>query len=176
MWRVAGAEPRLGAVVAKTKSNVRTVRWEDDESEGKVKANDPIVRFAFRGTHKLEWLLDPDSFDRDFRSNPGEIFVSVLRDERTPMTASALQKEIVHVSGDPAEVKRAWAAVKPTFSQHKHVLTVGTTLQWSDEPVDPYAAIRRLTPEEALQRLLKGAVKADVKNILAEVIRSGFRS
>jgi hypothetical protein len=56
-----------------------------------------------------------------------------------------------------------------------HIAAHGVRYQWSEQPIDPHAALRALTPEEALQRLLKGNLREPQKQVLADVIRGGFR-
>ncbi|MDT5045937.1 MAG: hypothetical protein QOG75_1790, partial [Mycobacterium sp.] len=41
--------------------------------------------------------------------------------------------------------------------------------------IDPHAALRALTPEGALQRLIKGNLTQPQKQALADTIRGGFR-
>jgi hypothetical protein len=175
VWRVPGAEPSVGVVLHKTTKNVRTVRW-DDGREQKVAAKDPVIRFAFRDTHRFKWLLDPDILESDLASDATDAFVAVLQDERGPLSSRALKKAVTDVGIDDGVVAAAWARAKPSLIKHEHLIVAGDSFQWSDEVVDPYAALRELSPEEALQRLLKGSVKPDVKVVLADVIRAAFKS
>ena len=180
VWRVAGAEPATGKVVKRTKSNIRTVRWDDEghaPREQRIEPKSSTVRFAYEDTRKLKWLLDPDGLEAQFKANPEEIFVAVLQDLREPATGRTIQAEVASAGVDQVAVRRAWDSAKPRLEKHRHIeLIKPGKFAWSDEPVDPYAALKRLTPEEALQKLLKGGISAEIKNVLADVIRSGFRT
>jgi len=175
VWRVPGEAPLRGVVVARpTKSGKVTVKWDDGREE-RVSQTDPVVRFAYDGTHQLKWLLNPDELDGQFRRDQLSVFLDVLRDSVQPLSAVRLRKALIDAGTSPVAVKSAWDAAKPTLKNHEHVIVKGDSYRWSNEIVDPHADLRALSPESALQRLLKGRLNQAEKDVLAEVIRAGFR-
>lgn len=92
------------------------------------------------------------------------------------MTGAKIQKAICDLGIDPVIVKAAWEHEKLAIKVHRHVASKATAFAWSDEPVRTYDYLRKLSPEEALQRLLKPTgLKPDEKYVIAEVIRAGFK-
>jgi hypothetical protein len=175
VWRVPGKVPLRGVVVARpTKTGKVTVKWDDGREE-RVSQTDPVVRFAYEGTNQLKWLLNPDELDERFRKDQLSVFLDVLRDSAQPLSAAKLRKALIDAGTSPAAVKSAWDTVKPTLKDHEHVAVKGDSYRWSNEIVDPHAALRALSPEGALQRLLKGRLKQAQRDVLAEIIRAGFR-
>lgn len=174
VWFVPGEAPQLGLVVGRKSTTKLVVRWPDGREEI-VGSKDPAVRFAPEGSLQLRWLLDPGALEERLREAPVSVFLDVLKDRREPLTAAKMQKPVVEAGMTPETVKAAWNEVKTRFKTHPNVAVVTSTFEWSDEPVDPHAALRRLSPEQALDRLLKPGLKPDEKKIVADIIRSGFK-
>ena len=177
IWDARGKQRRTGVATrtGKTAAAKVSVRWEDGSQE-LLNPKDPALQLAFEGTERLRWLLDPDSFNKQFRADPGSVFLAVLKESPKSLTGTKLQQVLADFGVDLVTAKAAWEQEKLNIKIHPHVATSGSNMAWSDEPVATYDHLRQLTPEEALRRLLKPAgLKPEEKLVIAEVIRSGFR-
>jgi hypothetical protein len=160
VWSLPGEAPLRGEVLKRTSATGPVlVRWQTGREE-KVKARDPSVRFAFDGTHRLGWLLDPESLRTRFAEMPTEVIFDVLRDAAGEfLTTAVIKRRLVEVGLDGEAVAEALAAAKATLKTNWHVLVDGTKYAWSDLAVDPHAALRALKPLDALERLVHPAPK-----------------
>ena len=174
VWRVAGAQPEIGVVIDRPSPTAKVlVRW-DDGREARVSPKDPVIRFAYQDSIRLKWLLDPDSFDEQFRSDPISVFVDALHDVAVASTWTALIKVVSEVHDSPAAVKAAASKIKKAFAAHPHVAATGDgkAYEWSERP---YGQLWRLTPDEALLRLRhqKGILPEHL-DVLVGVVKSGL--
>ena len=165
---------QVGTVIGVRGKTARTcqVRWPDGREE-RVRIDPATDRFAAEGSAVLDWLLDPASLARRFQEDSQAVLVDLIRSGGgEPLSTSAMKKTLTDLGLTEAEFRKAWASAQPKIKRHKHIAAVGSTYAWSDEPHDPYADTRTLTPAQAFDRLLDGRVPAGEKAIVIEVIRA----
>jgi hypothetical protein len=168
--------PQRGLVIKRGSASAAVlVKWESGREE-KVKPRDPSVRFAFDGTERLRWLLEPGLLQDRFKGDPTGVFVDVIRDERRAIQTAQIKRRVVDAGLDQDEVAKAFEQAKPAIRANRHIVIKGGSHTWSDVEVDPYADLRGLDPEEALSHLINTPrLKREQKDALADAIRSGFR-
>jgi hypothetical protein len=149
------------------------VRWDSGREE-RVKAGEPSVRYAFDGSRRLQWLLEPDVLTKQFASDAKSAFVDVIRDEGRTIQAASVKRRLIELGLTAARVDEAYGRVRPSLVDDPHIV-VNRGYTWSDTPVDPWEAIRRLDPHAALDQLLQTTrFKPGQKTALADAIRAGL--
>lgn len=173
--RTRADEKQVGTVVGVRGKTAKTfqVRWADGREE-RVRLDTATDALAPEGSALLDWLLDPASFAQRFQRDAEGVFVDLIKSHHgEPMSSSAVKKALIALGVSEAAYKSAWTAAQPKLKRHKHIVAKGVNYTWSDEPVDPYADIRALSPAKAFDQLLKSR-KAEEKAVLVEVVRAGL--
>jgi hypothetical protein len=176
IWSAPGESPRSGVVVDPGKKGSRSVlvQWDDGE-RASVRKRDPDTVFVPEGSILAKWALNLGELEDLLRVDPAGAFRSYLQEQSESVTQGQLVKAIGGLGFPPETARAAWERARPILRSDSHIATRGVRYRWSDEPIDPFAALRNLAPEAALERLLKGNLKAPQKEALAEAIRAGFR-
>jgi hypothetical protein len=176
VWSAPGEVARSGVVVDPGKSGARKVlvQWDDGERVH-VQKKDPAIVFVPEGSILAKWALNIGELEDLLRTNPAGAFRIYLQEQPESVTERELTRAVEGL-GFPHDVTDdAWQRAKPVLRADAHIAAHGRRYQWSDQPIDPHAKLRSLDPEGALQRLLKGRLSEQEKQVLVEVIRSGFR-
>ncbi len=154
VWSDHGEAPLRGTVIKRGGSRAAVlVRW-DTGREDKIKPQDEHVRFAYDGSRRLDWLLDPD----------------VLR-----LQTATIKRRLIELGIEPSVVETAFKRSQPSMKNNRHLVIKGASHTWSDVPVDPWATTRALDPHSALDRLLTTSrFKPGERDALADAVRSGL--
>lgn len=174
--RAQAGEKQVGTIIGARGKSAKTcqVRWQDGREE-RVHIDPATDRFAAAGSALLDWLVDPASLARRFQQDSEAVLVDLIRSGRgEPLSTTAMKKTLTGLGLTEAEFQKAWTSAQPKFKRHKHIAAKGPSYAWSDEPLDPYADVRSLSPAKAFDRLLKSRMSADEKAIVIEVIRAGL--
>ena len=147
----------------------------DDGERALVRKKDPTVIFVPEGSILAKWALNIGELEDLLRTNPAGVFRSYLQEQSDSVTEGSLVKVVTGLGFSLDEVRAAWLRAKPGLRSDAHVTARGVRYQWSEQPIDPHAALRALAPEAALQRLLKGRLSEPQKLALADTIRAGFK-
>ena len=176
VWFAPGGTPRSGVVIDPGRSGSAKVlvQW-DDGDRMEVRKRDANVVFVPEGSILAKWALNIGELEDLLRTDPAEAFRGYLQEQAESVTQGNLVKAITGLGFSLDEAKAAWERAKPTLRSDAHIAAQGVRYQWSDQPIDPYAALRDLTPEAALQRLLKGRLREPQKAALADAVRAGFK-
>jgi hypothetical protein len=103
------------------------------------------------------------------RAVPAAVFVDLLRQAGEPLTARALKERLAATGVDHDSVDAAWRRAQPGVRRHANIQAGAGRYAWSDVPVP--VDVPRLTPAEALERILRPRLPAAVKHALAEQVR-----
>jgi len=175
VWSDHGEAPLRGTVIKRGGSRAAVlVRW-DTGREDKIKPQDEHVRFAYDGSRRLDWLLDPDVLRRQLKSDPDSVFVDVIRDEGKAIQTATIKRRLIELGIEPSVVETAFKRSQPSMKNNRHLVIKGASHTWSDVPVDPWATTRALDPHSALDRLLTTSrFKPGERDALADAVRSGL--
>jgi hypothetical protein len=175
VWSAPGEPPRSGVVIDRPARSPKVlVEWDDGERV-KVVKKDPAIHFVPEGSVLAKWALNIGELEDLLRRDPAEAFRRYLQEQHDSITQGDLIKAITSVGFTPDEAKSAWNRARPILRSDPHIAAYRVRYRWSDEPIDPFADLRSLPPEQALHRLLRGGLKAPAKEALAEAIRAGFK-
>jgi hypothetical protein len=149
------------------------VRWDDGE-KARIAPRDRSVGYASEGSRALEWLLEPGLAEEAFDADPIEVLTEFIRDAGRVTTTMLVRR--VSMTGIPEDAAAsAYAKSREALKANPHILIKGQSNVWSDEPVDPYAHLRRLSPHDALDQL--GAAKGlrpPMRAALADAVRAAL--
>lgn len=62
------------------------------------------VYYAFDGSRRLEWILDPDKLRLQFAEDPASVFIDVIRDEGRAIQTARIKRKLLELGVDEAEV------------------------------------------------------------------------
>jgi hypothetical protein len=151
------------------------VEWDGGQEE-KVKADAPNVYYAFDGSRRLEWILNPNKLRLQFADDPVSVFIDVIKDEGKVIQTAQIKRRLLDLGLDKAEVDDAFDKSRPALRRNRHVVITSAAHSWSEVEVDPHKHLRNMSPPDALQHLLTTPrLKAEEKEALADAIRAGFR-
>lgn len=114
---------RVGTVLSKTRGSV-TVRWDDDGTEETV-PQDGRNKFAVRGSLRHQALADVSLVRERFDADPVEVTLQLLRESRSPMSATRIKETFVAWGLDRQAVAAAWTRVQKALRSAENVMAEG---------------------------------------------------
>src|SRR5690242_10372359 len=111
--------------------------------------------------------MDAKSLLRQFKSDPGLAFISVIRASDAPSTLGSIRTVLIGAGATKADVDRKWKAQQPFFADHPHIHRPrSTSYVWSDEPVDAARALASLAKNHKIPDWLRDALITTVSEAL----------
>lgn len=108
------------------------VRWDDDATEEDVTIT-WTTTFMPRGSVRHQALVDPDALIGRLNDDPTSVFVQLLREYGTAMTAATIKEKFSSLGLDMEIVDRAWKRVQGKLRTHESVGGSGLRYKWKGD-------------------------------------------
>jgi len=112
--------------------------------------------------------MDTKTLLRQFKSDPGLAFVSVIKTSDAASTLGSIRTALVEAGATKADVNTKWKTAQPFLAEHPHVgRSPGSPLYaWSDEPVAAEVALASLVKKRKIPDWLRDALIETVEAAL----------
>ncbi len=118
--------------------------------------------------------MDHPELSFRLRAVPAAVFVDLLREAREPLNARALKDRLTGRGVQRDVVDAAWRRAQPGVKRHANVaVDAAGAYCWGDVPVP--VELPKLTPVEALDRILRGRLHSAMKAELGDLVRATLR-
>ncbi len=107
--------------------------------------------------------MDAKTLLRQFKSDPGLAFVSVIRTSDAASTLGSIRTALVEAGATKADVNTKWKTAQRFLAEHPHIRRPSsTTYAWSEEPVGAEVALASLAKRRQIPDWLRHALTTTV--------------
>lgn len=139
---------RTGRIISESADGC-VVAWRNGQEQRFPPRSNSLLR-PRQGSIEERYAMDPDAFRRRLVDDSVAFFVDLVRAGFD--TSAKMQKRLVDLGLDKAEVQAGWRKARTALERDPHIVkdAASKSYRWSEAAVDPLASLDHLSVEEAL--------------------------